>query len=54
MDVDAIERTKDEEAKRFQSHKIEFNFSVLMRIKEFMVDVSSNCIEMALKVCQID
>ncbi|XXG59820.1 hypothetical protein AAC387_Pa04g1837 [Persea americana] len=49
LEVDAIERTKDEEAKRFQSHKIEFDFSVLFRIKEFMVDVSSNCIEMALK-----
>lgn len=52
--MDAVERTKDEEAKRFQSHKIEFDFSVLFRIKEFMVDVSSNCIEMSLKVSEFD
>lgn len=49
VEVDAIERSKDEESKRFLAHKIEFDFSVLTRIKEFMVDVSSNCIEMSLK-----
>lgn len=52
-DVDAIECKKDEEARRFQSHDIEFDFDVLLRIKEFMVDVSSNCIEMVLKVCDL-
>ncbi|XP_038988200.1 uncharacterized protein LOC103709903 isoform X2 [Phoenix dactylifera] len=48
-EVDVIERTKDEESKRFQIHNIDFDFGVLLRIKESMVDLSSNCIEMALK-----
>lgn len=49
--MDALERTKDEEAKRFQAQKITFDFGILIRIKELMVDVSSNCMELALKVC---
>lgn len=49
-DVDMIERNKDEEMKRFQSHGIHFDFGVLVRIKESMVDLSSNCMELALKV----
>jgi hypothetical protein len=49
-DVDMIERNKDEEAKRFLSHNIHFDFAVLVRIKECMVDLSSNCLELALKV----
>ncbi|KAF8779469.1 hypothetical protein HU200_002607 [Digitaria exilis] len=48
-DVDMIERNKDEEAKRFQSHSIHFDFGLLVRIKECMVDLSSNCMELALK-----
>ncbi|PKA55226.1 Uncharacterized protein AXF42_Ash003863 [Apostasia shenzhenica] len=48
-EVDATECTKDEESKRFQSNNIEFDFGVLLRIKEAIVDLSSNCIEMALK-----
>ncbi|XP_038895362.1 uncharacterized protein At4g04980-like isoform X2 [Benincasa hispida] len=48
-EVDALERTKDEESKRFRSHGIQFDFSVLIRIKESMVDVSSSCMELALK-----
>ncbi|ONK65985.1 uncharacterized protein A4U43_C06F3000 [Asparagus officinalis] len=48
-EVDATDRNKDEESKRFKSHNIELDFSVLLRIKESMVDVSSNCIEVALK-----
>ncbi|PAN08807.1 hypothetical protein PAHAL_1G437200 [Panicum hallii] len=48
-DVDMIERNKDEEAKRFLSHNIHFDFAVLVRIKECMVDLSSNCLELALK-----
>ncbi|KAH6790571.1 hypothetical protein C2S51_005577 [Perilla frutescens var. frutescens] len=42
-------RTKDEEMKRFQGQKINFDFGILVRIKEVMVDVSSNCMELALK-----
>ncbi|KAI3846794.1 hypothetical protein MKX03_028310 [Papaver bracteatum] len=48
-EVDALERTKDDEAKRFQSHNIHFDFNILVRIKETMVDVSSGCMELALK-----
>jgi 2-methylaconitate cis-trans-isomerase PrpF len=48
--VDVIDRTKDDESKRFKSHNIEFDFSILVRIKEAIVDLSSNCIEIALKV----
>ncbi|KAG0470002.1 hypothetical protein HPP92_016702 [Vanilla planifolia] len=48
-EVDAIERTKEEESKKFKSNDIEFDFGILVRIKEAMVDLSSSCIEMALK-----
>ncbi|CAL4885870.1 unnamed protein product [Urochloa decumbens] len=51
-DVDMIERNKDEETKRFLSHNIHFDFGVLVRIKECMVDLSSNCMELALKESQ--
>lgn len=45
-----MERIKDDEAKKFQSQNIHFDFNILIRIKEAMVDVSSSCMEMALKV----
>ncbi|KAK7302744.1 hypothetical protein RJT34_13640 [Clitoria ternatea] len=48
-ELDALERTKDEESKKFKCHNIEFDFYILTRIKEAMVDVSSNCMELALK-----
>ncbi|CAH9130931.1 unnamed protein product [Cuscuta epithymum] len=48
-DLEKIEQSKDEEEKKYASHKINFDFSILVRIKEFMVDVSSNCMELALK-----
>ncbi|XP_010533899.1 PREDICTED: uncharacterized protein At4g04980 [Tarenaya hassleriana] len=48
-DIDALDRTKDEEAKKFQSHNIHFDFNILLQIKEAMVDISSNCMELALK-----
>ncbi|XP_019068306.1 uncharacterized protein At4g04980-like [Solanum lycopersicum] len=48
-DVDTLERTKDEESKKLKTHKIQFDFGALVRIKELMVDVSSNCMELALK-----
>ncbi|KAK3155547.1 hypothetical protein QOZ80_2BG0204590 [Eleusine coracana subsp. coracana] len=51
-EVDMIERSKDDEMKRFQSHGIHLDFGVLVRIKECMVDLSSNCMELALKECQ--
>ncbi|XP_061375567.1 uncharacterized protein At4g04980-like [Gastrolobium bilobum] len=48
-ELDAVERTKDEESKKFKGHNIEFDFYILVKIKEAMVDVSSNCMELALK-----
>ncbi|XVF40540.1 hypothetical protein PTKIN_Ptkin01aG0122100 [Pterospermum kingtungense] len=48
-EIDALERTKDEESKKLKSHNIDFDFHVLVRIKEAIVDVSSNCMELALK-----
>ncbi|KAL5841699.1 hypothetical protein ACOSQ3_012302 [Xanthoceras sorbifolium] len=48
-DIEALERTKDEESKKFQSHNIPFDFQILVKIKELMVDVSSNCMEFVLK-----
>ncbi|CAL9130183.1 unnamed protein product [Musa textilis] len=47
--MEVVERNKEEDSKRFKNHKIEFDFTVLVRIKEGMVDLSSDCIEMALK-----
>jgi len=51
-DVDMVERNRDEETKRLQSHSVHFDFSVLVRIKEGMVDLSSACMELALKESQ--
>ncbi|KAI7734054.1 hypothetical protein M8C21_015034 [Ambrosia artemisiifolia] len=48
-ELDTLERTKDEEIKKFKSQKIHFDFAILTRIKELMVDVSSSCMELALK-----
>ncbi|KAG4915419.1 hypothetical protein JHK87_052976 [Glycine soja] len=48
-ELDGMERTKDEESKKFKGHNIEFDFHILIKIKEAMVDVSSNCMELALK-----
>ncbi|XVE51290.1 hypothetical protein DITRI_Ditri02bG0028200 [Diplodiscus trichospermus] len=48
-EVDALERTKDEEYKTFKNFNIDFDFQILVRIKEAMVDVSSNCMELAIK-----
>nr|GEW33157.1 40S ribosomal protein S18 [Tanacetum cinerariifolium] len=46
-ELDTLDRTKDEEAKKFKSQKIHFDLSILIRIK-VMVDVSSKCMEVAL------
>ncbi|KAJ4876438.1 Uncharacterized protein Rs2_41456 [Raphanus sativus] len=48
-EIETVERTKDEEAKMFQRHNINIDFEVLVQVKETMVDVSSNCMELALK-----
>lgn len=49
-ELDTLERTKDDELKKFKSQNIHFDFAILVRIKELMVEVSSNCMELALKV----
>ncbi|KAK8612615.1 hypothetical protein V6N13_092726 [Hibiscus sabdariffa] len=48
-EIDSLERTKDEEAKKLKAHNIDFDFQILVRIKEATVDVSSNCMEFVLK-----
>ncbi|KAL3509411.1 hypothetical protein ACH5RR_028812 [Cinchona calisaya] len=48
-DIEALDRSKDEDSKHFRSHDIDFSFNILIRIKELMVDVSSGCMELALK-----
>ncbi|KAL2341927.1 hypothetical protein Fmac_009867 [Flemingia macrophylla] len=48
-ELDSLERTKDEESKKFKGQNIDFDFYILIKIKEAMVDVSSNCMELALK-----
>lgn len=49
-ELDKLERVKDEESKKFASHNIHFDFEILLRVKEAVVDVSSSCMELALKV----
>ncbi|XP_010431921.1 PREDICTED: uncharacterized protein At4g04980 [Camelina sativa] len=48
-EIETVERTKDEDAKMFQRYNINIDFEVLVQVKETMVDVSSNCMELALK-----
>ncbi|XP_016493098.2 uncharacterized protein LOC107812484 [Nicotiana tabacum] len=48
-EIETLDRTKDEESKKFTSHNIHFDFGIIVRIKELMVDVSSNCMELVLK-----
>ncbi|XP_078178332.1 uncharacterized protein At4g04980-like [Carex rostrata] len=47
--ITPIERDKEKELKNFQSQNLTFDYKIITRIKEEMVDVSSRCIEMALK-----
>ncbi|XVF87530.1 hypothetical protein PTKIN_Ptkin18bG0127600 [Pterospermum kingtungense] len=49
-EIDTLERTKDEESKLFKNYNINFDFQILVRIKEALVDVSSDCMELLLKV----
>ncbi|KAF8061199.1 hypothetical protein N665_1212s0023 [Sinapis alba] len=48
-EIDTLERTKAEEEKKFKKHNIHFDFGLLIQIKELMVDISSGCMELALK-----
>lgn len=52
-ELEALERIKEEESKKFKSHDIHFDFNILTLIKELMVDVSSSCMELALKVALV-
>lgn len=52
-ELDALERTKDEESKKFKGQNIQFDFHILVKIKEAIVDVSSNCMELVLKVSKL-
>ncbi|XP_019159089.1 PREDICTED: uncharacterized protein At4g04980-like [Ipomoea nil] len=49
VEIEVVERNKDELAKKFQSNNISFDFNILVRVKESMVDISSSCMELALK-----
>ncbi|KAL7088904.1 hypothetical protein ACP275_13G156700 [Erythranthe tilingii] len=49
LELDVLERTKDEDTKELLSQNITFDFAVLTRIKELTVDLSSNCMDLALK-----
>ncbi|XVF84624.1 hypothetical protein PTKIN_Ptkin17bG0052200 [Pterospermum kingtungense] len=48
-EIDAFERIKDEESWKFKSRGIDFDFNIFTTIKEQMVDISSGCMELALK-----
>ncbi|KAJ6298918.1 hypothetical protein OIU76_019976 [Salix suchowensis] len=49
LQLDAFERSKDEESRKFKSHNIDFEFHIVTKIRESMVDLSSSCMELALK-----
>lgn len=49
VDIELLDRSKDEDRKHLLSHDIDFDFNILIRIKELMVDISSACMELALK-----
>ncbi|CAN8305558.1 unnamed protein product [Cochlearia groenlandica] len=49
QEIETLDQIKVEEEKKFKSHKISFDFNILVQIKELMVDISSNCMELALK-----
>ncbi|KAH7283788.1 hypothetical protein KP509_34G023900 [Ceratopteris richardii] len=51
-DVEAVERAKEDNNRRFSSHKIYFDFGILTSIKEAAVDLSSRCLSSALAESQ--
>ncbi|XP_009118230.1 uncharacterized protein At4g04980-like isoform X1 [Brassica rapa] len=48
-EIETLDQIKAEDEKTFKRHNIPFDYSILTRIKESMVDISSGCIELALK-----
>jgi len=49
-EIETLDQIKAEEEKKFKSNNIHFDFNILVQIKELMVDISSGCMELALKV----
>lgn len=49
-ELEVVEGSKDEDFKRFTNQKIKFDFSIIGRIKEAMVGLSSRCLIQALEV----
>ncbi|CAA7020794.1 unnamed protein product [Microthlaspi erraticum] len=48
-EIETLDQIKDEEEKNFKRHNIPFDFKILVQIKELVVDISSGCMELALK-----
>ncbi|KAG7591252.1 hypothetical protein ISN45_Aa01g002990 [Arabidopsis thaliana x Arabidopsis arenosa] len=48
-EIETLDQIKAEEEKKFKSNNIHFDFNILVQIKELMVDISSGCMELALK-----
>ncbi|VFQ93845.1 unnamed protein product [Cuscuta campestris] len=48
-EIETVERNKEEDRKKFLGNNISFDFSIVDRVKEAMVDISSSCMELALK-----
>ncbi|CAN8294287.1 unnamed protein product [Cochlearia groenlandica] len=48
-EIETLDQVKGDEEKKFKSQNIHFDFNILIQIKELMVDISSACIELALK-----
>ncbi|EFH68875.1 hypothetical protein ARALYDRAFT_471241 [Arabidopsis lyrata subsp. lyrata] len=49
FEIETLDQIKAEEEKKFKSNNIHFDFNILVQIKELMVDISSGCMELALK-----
>ncbi|EOA39672.1 hypothetical protein CARUB_v10008313mg [Capsella rubella] len=48
-EIETLDQIKAEEEKKFKTNNIHFDFNILVQIKELMVDISSGCMELALK-----
>uniref|UniRef100_A0A1J3JZZ8 Uncharacterized protein n=1 Tax=Noccaea caerulescens TaxID=107243 RepID=A0A1J3JZZ8_NOCCA len=48
-EIETLDQIKVEEEKKFKKDNIHFDFKLLIQIKELMVDISSACMELALK-----
>ncbi|KAL1222863.1 hypothetical protein V5N11_022166 [Cardamine amara subsp. amara] len=48
-EIESLDQIKADEEMKFKQHNIHFDFNILVRVKELMVDISSGCMELALK-----